>query len=80
MLIVLGVIARAWVAKKAVRVNYLSLSSGSKRRELVLVALADNGLRWHLRAFDRERDRFGDFVHTRGTKAQEIDGEMAESE
>lgn len=77
---VLGVITRALVAKKAVRVNYLSLSSGSKRRELVPVALADNGLRWHVRAFDRERDRFGDFVLTRIAKAQEIDGEVQESE
>lgn len=77
---VLGVITRALVAKKAVRVSYLSLSSGSKRRELVPVALADNGLRWHVRAFDRERDRFGDFVLTRITKAQEIDGEVREAE
>ncbi|OYU45242.1 MAG: WYL domain-containing protein [Burkholderiales bacterium PBB4] len=77
---VLATITRALVAKRAVRVNYLSLSSGSKRRELVPVALADNGLRWHIRAFDRERDRFGDFVLTRITKAQEIDGEVAESE
>lgn len=77
---VLATITRALVAKKAVRVNYLSLSSGSKGRELVPVALADNGLRWHVRAFDRERDRFGDFVLTRIAKAQEVDGEVAESE
>jgi hypothetical protein len=77
---VLATITRALVAKRAVRVNYLSLSSGSKRRELVPVALADNGLRWHVRAFDRERDRFGDFVLTRIAKAQEIEGEVAETE
>jgi hypothetical protein len=77
---VLATITRALVAKKAVRVNYLSLSSGSKRRELVPVALADNGLRWHVRAFDRERDRFGDFVLTRIAKAQEVDGEVLEAE
>ena len=74
------IITRALVAKKAVRVNYLSLSSGSKHREVVPVALADNGLRWHVRAYDRDRDRFGDFVLTRITKAQEIDGDVAESE
>lgn len=74
---VLGVITRALVAKKAVRVNYLSLSSGLKRRELVPVALADNGLRWHVRAFDRDKDRFGDFVLTRISKAQEIEGDVA---
>ena len=77
---VLATITRALVAKRAVRVNYLSLTSGSKRRELVPVALADNGLRWHVRAFDRERNRFGDFVLTRIAKAQEIDGDVQESE
>jgi len=77
---VLGVITRALVAKKAVRVNYLSLSTGLKRRELVPVALADNGLRWHVRAFDRDKDRFGDFVLTRIAKAQEIEGDVAARE
>lgn len=77
---VLGVITRAMCAKKAIRVNYLSLSSGAKRREIVPVALADNGLRWHVRGYDRERQRFSDFVLTRIAKAQEIEGDVAESE
>ena len=77
---VLGVITRALVAKKAVRVSYLSLSSGPKRRELVPVALADNGLRWHVRAFDRDRGRFGDFVLTRIAKAHAVDGQTQEDE
>ena len=77
---VLGAITRSMCAKKAIRINYLSLSSGAKRREIVPVALADNGLRWHVRSYDRERGRFSDFVLTRIAKAQEIDGEVAESE
>jgi len=77
---VLGVITRSLVAKKAVRINYLSMSSGSKRREIVPVALADNGLRWHVRAYDRERQRFSDFVLTRIAKASEIDEPVAEHE
>lgn len=77
---VLGVITRAMCAKKAIRVNYLSLSSDAKRREIVPVALADNGLRWHVRGYDRERQRFSDFVLTRIAKAQEIEGNVAESE
>jgi predicted DNA-binding transcriptional regulator YafY len=44
------------------------------------VALADNGLRWHVRSYDRERGRFSDFVLTRIATAQEISGEVAESE
>lgn len=77
---VLGAITRSMCAKKAVRVNYLSLSSGAKKREIVPVALADNGLRWHVRSYDRERKRFSDFVLTRIAKAQEIDHEVAEHE
>nr|WP_312988434.1 WYL domain-containing protein [Comamonas koreensis] len=77
---VLGIITRAMCAKKAIWVNYLSLLSGAKRREIVPVALADNGLRWHVRGYDRERQRFSDFVLTRIAKAQEIEGDVAESE
>ena len=60
--------------------SYLSLSSGNKRRELVPVALADNGLHWHVRAFDREKRRFADFVLTRISKVQELEDTAAESE
>ena len=77
---VLGAITRRMCSKRAVRISYESLSSGSKRREIVPVALADNGLRWHVRAFDRERARFGDFVLTRISKVQEIEGDVDESE
>lgn len=77
---VLGAITRAICAKKAVRVNYLSLSSGSRKREIVPLALADNGLRWHVRSYDRERKRFSDFVLTRIANAQEVDDEVDEHE
>lgn len=77
---VLGTITRSMCAKRALRINYLSLSSGAKRREIVPVALADNGLRWHVRCYDRERARFGDFVVTRIVKAHEVGGEVAEHE
>lgn len=77
---VLGAITRSMCAKRAVRVNYLSLSSGPKRRDIVPVALADNGLRWHVRSYDRDRKRFSDFVLTRITKADEIEGDVHEHE
>ena len=77
---VLGTITRSMCFQRALRVNYLSLSSGPKRREIVPVALADNGLRWHVRGYDRERGQFGDFVLTRIAKAQELEGEVAEHE
>jgi hypothetical protein len=76
----LGAITRSMCAHHAIRINYLSLSSGAKRRDIVPLALADNGLRWHVRAFDRERSRFGDFVLTRISKVEEVKGGVAPSE
>jgi hypothetical protein len=77
---VLGAVTRAICAKRALRISYLSMSSGQRRREIVPIALADNGLRWHVRAFDRERQRFADFVLTRIVKAQELDDDTDERE
>lgn len=77
---ILGAITRSLCAKRALNVSYLSLSSGPKLREIVPVALADNGLRWHVRAYDRDRERFSDFVLTRIEAANEIDGAVADHE
>jgi len=79
-LAILSTVTRAMCARRAIKVSYLSMSSGAANRELVPVALADNGLRWHVRAFDRANARFGDFVLTRIAKAKEIDGPVAEDE
>lgn len=76
----LATITRAMRAKRALEVSYLSLSSGLSRREIVPVALADNGLRWHVRAYDRGRERFTDFVLTRIAKARLVDGTVADRE
>lgn len=77
---ILGEITRSICSKKALVIDYLSLSSGLKKREIVPVALADNGLRWHVRAFDRMRGRFGDFVLTRITSAQIKEGVVGEDQ
>ncbi|TNC79294.1 MAG: WYL domain-containing protein [Oleiphilus sp.] len=39
---------------KALRITYVSLSSGETTREIVPHTLVDNGLRWHVRGFDRK--------------------------
>lgn len=75
---VLSSITRSLWKRGAAWINYHSLSSGAKRREIVPVALADNGLRWHVRAYDRDRRRFGGFALTRIFKIQEIDGPVDE--
>jgi predicted DNA-binding transcriptional regulator YafY len=67
-------------AKRALHINYLSLQSGPTRREIVPVALADDGLRWHVRAFDRSKERFGDFVLTRITKFRELTAKVGDCE
>jgi hypothetical protein len=35
-------------------IEYHSIASGRSEREIVPFALIDNGLRWHVRAFDRK--------------------------
>lgn len=62
---VLASVSRAIANKQVMEISYQSLSSGETRREIIPFALVDNGLRWHVRAFDRRRGRFTDFVLTR---------------
>lgn len=50
---------------KALSITYVSLSSGETMREIVPHTLVDNGLRWHVRGFDRKHNEFRDFVLTR---------------
>jgi hypothetical protein len=77
---ILASVTRALCAKRPLKISYLSLSSGSGSRVIVPVALADNGLRWHVRAYDRTRQRFSDFVLTRIAKAKVLDEASDESE
>lgn len=61
----LSVLTRSIYKKIAVEISYRALSSGLTTREIVPFALADDGLRWHVRAFDRRSGEFRDFVLTR---------------
>ena len=62
---VLAPICRAIHAKRPIAIRYHSMSSGKTQRVIVPFALVDTGLRWHVRAFDRKRGEFRDFVITR---------------
>jgi len=62
---VLAQITKAIHHSRALQITYRSLSSGLSQREIVPIALVDNGLRWHVRAFDRKRQMFSDFVINR---------------
>ena len=77
---ILAALSTAVHQKKAVQINYCSVSSGPSVREFVPFALVDNGLRWHVRGYDRKRESFGDFVLTRITHAEILSGEIDEHE
>jgi hypothetical protein len=61
-------LVQAILNKKAISIIYTSLSSGSKARKIIPHTIVDNGLRWHVRAFDRNTNSFRDFVITRISK------------
>ncbi|MGI2139692.1 WYL domain-containing protein [Shewanella baltica] len=66
---------------KALRITYVSLSSGETTREIVPHTLVDNGLRWHVRGFDRKHAEFRDFVLTRIKAAVVLeDSRLSEAE
>jgi hypothetical protein len=64
---VLAPLTRAIHRGKAVRLKYVSNTSGWTEREVVPLALVDSGVRWHVRVFDRKSKDFRDFVLTRIT-------------
>ncbi len=63
--VVLSHITRAIYSKQALAIQYRSMRSGFTEREIVPFCLVDNGLRWHVRAYDRRRSQFMDLVITR---------------
>tara|TARA_R110001583_G_scaffold95420_1_gene239229 strand:+ start:643 stop:1605 length:963 start_codon:yes stop_codon:yes gene_type:complete len=66
-------LVQAILNNNSVSVIYTSLSRGSASRELVPHSIVDNGLRWHVRAFDRKSSSFRDFVLTRISKVKLLD-------
>ncbi len=76
----LSILTRAIHQGAAVEVSYRALSSGLTTREIVPFALADSGLRWHVRAFDRRSGEFRDFVLGRLDDASIVPGAVADHE
>tara|TARA_R110000772_G_scaffold74498_1_gene162199 strand:+ start:13849 stop:14757 length:909 start_codon:yes stop_codon:yes gene_type:complete len=73
-------IVQAVLKGKAISIIYTSLSSGSKAREIVPHTIIDNGLRWHVRGYDRKTNSFRDFVLTRISKVTLLDKQVEEFE
>ena len=76
----LACITRAIHNNQVLKVQYRSLSSGLSEREIVPFALVDNGLRWHVRGYDRARNRFADFVVNRIEAPKPLDEEIPEEQ
>jgi len=76
---VLRNVLRAIREKRSAEVTYVSLSSDSERpRELVPLAIANDGHRWHMRAYDASKERFSDFVLSRIERISVKNGESGD--
>ncbi len=70
---VIAVLTQAALNTKAVNIQYVSLSSGESSRMVIPHSLVDNGLRWHIRAYDCQSKQFRDFVISRILSAKLTD-------
>jgi len=73
---VAATLTRAIDQRQSVKAEYSSLSTGSRSRNLSPSALVHDGLRWHIRCFDHEKEEFRDFALTR-FKRVEAGGDAA---
>jgi predicted DNA-binding transcriptional regulator YafY len=73
---ILAPITRAIHQQKVVSIDYTSHSSGFSSREIAPFALVNDGLRWHVRAYDRKKPEFLDFVITRIIRSQHIEADQ----
>ncbi|EKA7348148.1 WYL domain-containing protein [Vibrio vulnificus] len=74
---IISVLTQAALNCKAVNITYVSISSGESNRTIIPHSLIDNGLRWHIRAYDCHSNQFRDFVISRMTKAALVDQEIS---
>lgn len=71
---VLAYVTRAIFTQQAITISYCSISSGVSQRQIVPHTLINNGLRWHVRGFDRMKGLFADFVINRIEAVIGVDG------
>lgn len=74
----IALISRAIQNMKSLTIVYTSAASGTSTRQIIPVAFADNLLRWHLRAYDRHKEKFVDFVFARIQKVNLIEHDVIE--
>ncbi|WP_417595778.1 WYL domain-containing protein [Oceanospirillum sp.] len=69
---ILSTITRAIANKTAVEIEYVAASRSGKKIQISPHAIVDNGIRWHVRAYDRVENRYWDFVLGRIKAAQNM--------
>lgn len=77
---IIAVLTQAAINNRAVNIRYVSLTHGEKTRVIVPHSIVDNGLRWHIRAYDELANEFRDFVISRITKAELSDKTVLENQ
>lgn len=75
---VIGQVTRAIHQRCPLYIEYESLN-GTSKRVIAPYSLVDNGLRWHVRGYDRQSSEFRDFVLTRLRTARPLESEQVES-
>ncbi|RDH84114.1 MAG: WYL domain-containing protein [endosymbiont of Galathealinum brachiosum] len=80
---VLAQLIRAMKNKRQLKIKYHSLSHRDDQQRSRIIephALVNNGLRWHVRAYDHEHFDFRDYVLSRITEAEKLEIEAESSQ
>lgn len=77
---IVATLTQAAINIKPISIEYISLTSGKSSRVIVPHSVVDNGLRWHIRAYDTQTSQFRDFVISRITAAKIIDKPVEEKQ
>lgn len=74
---IVSTITRCIYQNSVMKAKYFSLSSGDKKRTLSPLAIVNDGLRWHIRCFDNDKNRYADFNLGRFTEVQSFEPSAA---
>lgn len=66
-------VGRAIHQQKLLKIKYFSLTSGLSERVIAPFAFVDTGLKWYIRAFDRKRNVFTEFLVSRIKECSVVD-------
>jgi len=68
---IVATITRCIFQNRKLKAEYVSVSSGSKMRELSPVSIVHDGLRWHIRCYDHKNNEYRDYNLSRFKKVED---------